>query len=223
MSIPPDRERLLSERCPWCSAEPGKKCHVRGGTEETARPHLISPAPPTVHGCAITVTSPDIGRTDVVAELKAYGAATPEPATIDGIAIAAEQAAKGALRYAKLMSLAVVEPDEWFALGDKIKRFSSGTVGEITGIRKAAALIHAAAPGVTGVLRSSTFCGTTATPESMVTYQDRSEATCRACGGQGATDGYEPRLTIRWASGASEELLEDDLLFGLRGGVYVLP
>jgi hypothetical protein len=178
---------------------------------------------PMFYGCAITVTSPDIGRTDVVAELKTYGAAIPEPATIDGIEIAAEQAAKGALRYAKLMSLAVVEPDEWFALGDKIKRFSSGTVGEITGIKKTAVLIHAAAPGTVGAQRSSTFCGTTATPESMVTYQNRSEATCRACGGQVATDGYEPRLTIRWSNGASEELLEDDLLFGLRAGAYVLP
>ena len=183
---------------------------------------------PPVYGCQIKVTNPDIGRTDIQAKLVTYGVAIPDPVTPESLLGAAEAAAKAALRHAKLMSLVAVDVEEWFALGDRIKRERDGAIGQIIGIRKTPPIVHAEASDNQGALRVRTVCGDLALVGYAVPYEKRSQATCRACGGQIAIDDYEPRISVVWptgpdAPGQQDELREDDILYGLQTGTYTLP
>jgi hypothetical protein len=41
MATPRQLESLLSVTCPWCGAEPGKRCHVRASSKRPLRPTTL--------------------------------------------------------------------------------------------------------------------------------------------------------------------------------------
>lgn len=90
-----------------------------------------------VLGCQINVGRRGDGSAYVLASAKYHAARiTGKKPEADEIADTAEFAARTAWRGAKLMSLqAGVDPDEWFALGDRLKR-RDGRIGEVVLINR---------------------------------------------------------------------------------------
>lgn len=116
----------------------------------------MSEEAPKVFGCSISVEQPEVGFGTVMARFEAFGAAVVSQKSSRGVkagevVAAANAAAMCALRYAKLSSLAALGPDDWFALGDRLRRTRDGLEGQVVFVQRADDTIGVARPPLIGI------------------------------------------------------------------------